>query len=175
VAKKRKQYDWEAIEREYRAGQLSISEIARQGGCSRAAVYKAAKKNNWQRDLTHRVRQATNTKLVTDEVTGDTYNETTETEIVETAASRAVEVVRSHRTLIRDTIQLATNLINMAHSEQLDMMAHSQLFRTVSQGLAKVIPLERQAFNLDEKDPNPGENIEKININFVSPGNDNGN
>jgi DNA-binding Lrp family transcriptional regulator len=36
--------DWEAIEREYRAGQLSVREIARQQGLSHTAINKRAKR-----------------------------------------------------------------------------------------------------------------------------------
>ena len=145
---KRKQYDWEAIEREYRAGALSIREIARQHGCSDPAIIKRAKKHGWKRDLTEKVRKQVSAKLVSTEVS--TAN-VSEDEIVDAAAKRGVEVVRSHRKLIGNTINLAERLINEAKEQKLDAKNHSALFRTISQGLAKVIPLERQAFNLDDR------------------------
>ena len=39
--------DWEAIEREYRAGQLSVREIARQHDVSAPAIVKRAKRLGW--------------------------------------------------------------------------------------------------------------------------------
>ena len=37
--------DWEKIEREYRAGQLSVVEIGRQHGISHTAINKRAKRD----------------------------------------------------------------------------------------------------------------------------------
>jgi len=45
----RSKADWEAIEREYRAGQLSIREIGRKHGVSDTAVRKEAKARGWVR------------------------------------------------------------------------------------------------------------------------------
>lgn len=50
--------DWEAIEREYRAGQLSIREVARKHGVSDTAIRKEAKAKGWKRDLADKVRKA---------------------------------------------------------------------------------------------------------------------
>jgi predicted DNA-binding protein YlxM (UPF0122 family) len=48
--------DWEAIEREYRAGQLSVREIARQYAVSEGAIRKRAKAEGWERALADVVR-----------------------------------------------------------------------------------------------------------------------
>ena len=88
----RRQIDWEAIEREYRAGQLSVSEIGRQQGLSHTAINKKAKAQGWTRNLTEKVRQEVSARLVSDGVSADNVRQT-----VELAAARGVEVVRSHR------------------------------------------------------------------------------
>ncbi len=46
-----KQPDWEAIERAYRAGLLSIREIASTQGITHGAINKRAKRDGWERDL----------------------------------------------------------------------------------------------------------------------------
>lgn len=84
--------DWERIEAEYRAGQLSVSEIARQAGCSHTAINKRAKAQSWVRDLSARVREEVSIRLVSDGVSAETARET-----VDAAATRIVEIVRSHR------------------------------------------------------------------------------
>ena len=53
----RKSVDWEAIEREYRAGQLAVVEIGRQHGLSHTAINKRAKRDGWTRNLADRVRK----------------------------------------------------------------------------------------------------------------------
>ena len=40
--------DWETIETEYRAGSLSVNEIARQAGVTPQAIRNRARRNGWQ-------------------------------------------------------------------------------------------------------------------------------
>jgi len=103
--------DWEAIEREYRAGQLSVSEIGRQHGVSHTAINKRAKKEGWIRDLTARVREEVSSRLVSDGVSSGDARET-----VAAAATRVVELVRSHRGDISRARGVATRLV-----EELDL------------------------------------------------------
>ena len=69
----RKQIDWEAVEMDYRAGLMSLREIAERHGCSHVAVAKRAKAEEWPRDLKAKIKakaDALVTKaLVTKEVT----------------------------------------------------------------------------------------------------------
>ena len=54
---------WRKVEAAYRAGVLTVTEIAKQAGLSDTAIHKRAKKNGWTRDLTARVRSRTSEKL----------------------------------------------------------------------------------------------------------------
>ncbi len=56
--------DWEAIESAYRTGSLSIRAIADKHGVSNTAIRKKASQQNCQRDLTNKVKTATQDKLV---------------------------------------------------------------------------------------------------------------
>jgi hypothetical protein len=60
----RKSVDWIAIEREYRAGQLSVREIARRSSVTEGAVRKHAKADGWTRALADKVREAVRERLV---------------------------------------------------------------------------------------------------------------
>ncbi|MFQ5985299.1 MAG: hypothetical protein ACE5LL_07275 [Alphaproteobacteria bacterium] len=42
--------DWAAVEREYRTGAAPVKEIARRHGVSPSALYRRARKENWQRE-----------------------------------------------------------------------------------------------------------------------------
>lgn len=57
--------DWEAVERDYRIGSLSIRELAEKYSAtvSKAGIEKRAKKEAWTRDLTDSVRVATRAKV----------------------------------------------------------------------------------------------------------------
>lgn len=49
--------DWEAIETAYRAGVMSLREIAAQHGISEGAIRKRAKRDDWSRDLAAKVKE----------------------------------------------------------------------------------------------------------------------
>ncbi len=49
--------DWEAIETAYRAGVMSLREIASQHGISEGAIRKRAKRDDWSRDLNAKIQQ----------------------------------------------------------------------------------------------------------------------
>lgn len=105
-----KQPDWEAIERAYRAGALSIRTIAERNSVSDTAIRKKAKALGWARDLSEQVRKEVRNKLVRGEVRDDQCaNPERDAEIIEEAAEEGATVVRSHR---RD-IRKATNLANL--------------------------------------------------------------
>jgi hypothetical protein len=99
VAAPKKVIDWEAIERDYRAGVLSIREIAKQHAITDKAIRNKAKEREWQRDLTDKVNARVKNDLVRAEVRTLNADEKarTEREIVEGAAATVVQVVREHR------------------------------------------------------------------------------
>ena len=86
----RHKIDWESIRKEYRVGQLSIREIARQSGVSEGAIRKKAKKYGWQRDLTAKVNSKV-AELVR------TPNTQEDANLIDQAADRALKVVELHR------------------------------------------------------------------------------
>ena len=51
-----KQHDWEAIERAYRAGLLSIREIASTQGITHGEINKRAKRDGWERNLKAKIQ-----------------------------------------------------------------------------------------------------------------------
>lgn len=173
--------DWEAIEREYRAGQLSVAEIGRQYGVSHPAILKRAKKLSWTRDLSDKVRQEVTARLVTDEVTAASRgNPIKAKEAIELAATRGVELVRQHRGGLDRLRKIAEKLAAQLDADSDDIKeieaaideetaddrsperrnrmlkavslgSRAGIARELSQVLKNLIPLERQAFNLDDK------------------------
>lgn len=105
--------DWEKIERAFRAGVLSIREIAKANGTSHTLINKRAKAGGWQRDLTAKVQKAVATKLVSTSVSSGNARTKVETErqIVEEAAETAVGIVRLHRRDARTAQALMDTLL----------------------------------------------------------------
>lgn len=89
--------DWERIERAFRAGILSIREIAKSNNVSEAGIRKRAKTEGWQRDLTAKVQAAVRTKLTRGSEEAAQHEVRAEREIVEEASETGVQVVLSLR------------------------------------------------------------------------------
>jgi hypothetical protein len=177
-----KQPDWEAIERAYRAGSLSIRTIAERQGVSDTAIRKKAKALGWARDLSDQVRKEVRSKLVRGEVRNDQgANCELDAEIIEEAAEEGARVVRSHR---RD-IRKATNLANLLMDDLLSTIQRREVIKEdieaetsednngmrrasmlaavslpsnsktlfqLSSAMKNLQVLERQAYSLDEKE-----------------------
>jgi predicted DNA-binding protein YlxM (UPF0122 family) len=158
----RKDLDWEAIEQEFRAGQISVAEIARKHGTSHQAIFQRAKRKNWKRDLTSTIKQRTQQKLVADVADRNA----TDDEIAEAASDRAANVVRSHRKDIASLRELESNLIKELNSNptklyitqyqgeivekvvRLTAAERAQAANNLANVQHKRIQLERQAFNI---------------------------
>jgi hypothetical protein len=186
-----KQYDdkvWVQIRQEWIAGQLSLPEIARNYGPSKQGIRKHAKANNWpaRGTLAEEVRREINDALLTGEDPGQVTDGVTplETgEIIEGAAKRGLAVVRAHRGLLERTLQhtaVTLSEIDEMQRIQLELILKARLkqrsklvtaiignridaLEAVSRVLARVIPLERQAFSLDT------EKGEIQSIKYVTP------
>ena len=162
---KRKQVDWEAIEREFRAGMLSLREIGRRHDVTEGAIRKKAKAQDWQRALADKVRTAVREKLVRGDGTQD--QRATDAEIVEAASELGKEVQLTHR---KDLQQLraigsilATRLAAHLNGEQADgpfigdKETPGDLFEKLARVKSRLIPLERQAHNLDDGNDGTGD------------------
>ena len=152
-APKRPPIDWEAIEREYRAGQLSVSEIARQHSVSHPLIFRKAKAVGWTRNLADRVREAVTAKAVTDGVTGD--RRVTDREAVELAAERGVQIVREHRTLIGRGRALVAKMFGELDAagtgeDGSSLKDKSMTLGNLTNSLKTLVALERQAFSLSD-------------------------
>lgn len=92
--------DWEAVERDYRAGAKSIRQIAKEHAITHTAVLKRAEAENWPRDLAGKIRAAANIQLAREVAKGQVSTQVatvSERGIVEANAALQVEIIRSHR------------------------------------------------------------------------------
>lgn len=109
-----KTIDWERIEAEYRAGVLSLREIAaKHDGSNHVAIARRAKKEGWTRDLSARI-QAKAEALVTEQTVtaGVTASKAvTAKQIVEENAQAIANVRLAHRRDINRSRTLAMSLL----------------------------------------------------------------
>lgn len=121
-------YDWARISLEYGTKQFTISELARRHGCSRGAIQRRIKLENWTQDNSAEVRGVANAKLISedaryareksalaDEVagchTGAAASSCDEKSEIELAAETRLVVLRDHRKDISRLRQLENKLL----------------------------------------------------------------
>lgn len=109
-----KQPDWEAIERAYRAGLLSIREIASAQGITHGAINKRAKRDGWERDLKAKIKAKADAlvskRVVSTEVSTKTPD--TEREIIELNAEVIANIRMAHRGDISRSRRLTNKLLD---------------------------------------------------------------
>lgn len=171
--KPRKIIDWESIEEEFRAGQLSVAEIARRFETTHQAIFNRAKRKGWVRNLAVNVARRARHKLVADIADRDA----TDTEIIEAASERSASVVRLHRQDIAKLKDMEQKLLSelgdnpkktwvgqyqgevITKDLSITVTDRCQALNNLANVQHKRIQLERQAYNLDET--GSGETIEE--------------
>ena len=105
--------DWERIEGDYRAGLLSVREIAAAQGISHVAIAKRAKRDGWERDLGAKIKAKADalvtSRTVTSEVTAE--RAVTDKAIIEANAEVIATVRLNHRKDIGRARSLAMSLL----------------------------------------------------------------
>ncbi|MCM7018752.1 hypothetical protein [Enterobacter asburiae] len=121
--------DWEAIETAYRAGVMSLREIASQHGISEGAIRKRAKRDDWSRDLNAKIQQKADDLVRKQEVRRTVRNESTLTErvLIEATAEVIATVRMEHRGDIRRARELTNTLFDELGTQCADVSALEQL------------------------------------------------
>ncbi|PWE39604.1 hypothetical protein C9I50_18210 [Pseudomonas prosekii] len=109
-----KQPDWEAIERAYRAGVLSVREIAASSGVSHTAIQKRAKAHGWERDLKAKIKAKADSLVAKREVATQVASKSVETEreIIEVNAEVIANIRMAHRGDISRGRRLTNKLLD---------------------------------------------------------------
>lgn len=121
--------DWEAIESAYRAGVMSLREIASQHGISDTAIRKRAKKDGWARDLAAKIQSKADDLVRRREVRTQVRTETavTERELIEATAEAIATVRMEHRGDIRRARELTNTLFDELSGQSADTAALEKL------------------------------------------------
>lgn len=130
--------DWESIQKEYVAGQLSLKEIGRQHGCSDTAIRLKAKEFGWQRRLDEKVRAEILAKLLREELREKKQLQASDEEIIEAAAERGAAVVRVQRADIEKLRAVEMRLLKELGDED---NPPTKSFCSVTQGVVEITPI----------------------------------
>ena len=176
---------WDQIKAEWLAGQLSLSDISRTYGPSRATIRAKAKRFNWQPrgSLLDQVRKEIDSQLLDEGGAPASAPALQADEIIESATKRGVAVVRKHRKLLSEllgAVDVALAELKTMEIIKQDVLERKRLkgriqmitalsrsridtLKVASQVLSQAIPLERKAYSLDS------DRGEAISIRYVVP------
>lgn len=121
MADKRPDVDWEAIEREYRLGQLTVREIARQHSVSHTSVTRRAEKYGWARDYSDEIRAKTQAALLRTSESAPPERTTPTREDLAVAVETRVSLVLTHQSSIARLRAIAEKLANQLSADSDDI------------------------------------------------------
>lgn len=115
--------DWEKIESDYRAGLLSVREIASQHGITHGAINKRAKRDGWERDLSAKINAKAERLVSRREVSKlvSTEKAFSERILVEANAEVIANVRMEHRGDIRKARGITNALFDELSAECADV------------------------------------------------------
>lgn len=121
--------DWPAVERDYRAGVLSLREMAGAHGVSHVSIKKRADKAGWTRNLQAKIQAKAdalvNRTLANSALTG--HASVNEYAIIEANAQRIAQIRNEHRTDINRMRSLGTRLLAEIEAQTFDTVHISEL------------------------------------------------
>ncbi len=174
MAGRKDQIDWEAIERDYRIGQLSVREIARRHEVEASTITRKAKKETWARDYSEEVKAKTRAGLV-ELAKQQAQQDATESnnalrDGIDIAVETNLRVLSMHQKGIRENADRLARLVSKFDSladsaaDLMDMTKVASSFESLVRAQKTLVGLEREALNID--DANSKEVAAEINISF---------
>lgn len=167
-SKKRKPIDWEAIERDKRTGKFSLRELESKYGVDNATIARKIKRDRaadptrWQEDLTEAVRQATNARLMQENISREVSKGQQKVSTAVLAAAEVnTQVVLRHRSKLAEVTAAA----DAAKAKVLAMLDTAADIREAATAMGAVeswaritktvVDKEREAFGLNAQDKPP--------------------
>lgn len=109
---RRTDIDWEAIERDYRTGKMTLRELEAKHGAPFSSISRRAKAEGWTQDLRHVIRQKASAELVAEVAAQGTTQLCNDTaQAVQLAAQQAKAVMSAHRTRAHALAATALDLL----------------------------------------------------------------
>ena len=165
---RRSDIDWEPIERDYRAGKLSIVAVAKAHGVSRTQLNAKAKNEGWTRDLSEAIAERTKAKIAVIDVAQlveqsatQSANQSAKTiqSAIEQASDIAAGIIIKHRAGIRldmERAETVSELLEDALSQAdgiKDILTVTQAIKNLSDVRCKLRDQERTIYGLDKDKP----------------------
>ena len=128
-------HDWERIELDYRAGLLTLREMATMQGITHGAINKRAKRDGWARDLSVKIHAraaelVSRAATVSDQVSSGSLE--AEQRHVEVGATAIMQIKLGHQGSSRRGVDLGVQLMAELEAQSADIEALKQLGELVA-------------------------------------------
>jgi len=174
--------DWDSVERDYRIGIKPLRQIAVANGITEGAIRKRAKRDDWTRDLSVRIKEKADQLVRKAEVRAEYAP--TERVLVEANAEAIVSVRLEHRKDIKRSRLLSMRLLeelegqthgienftelgellrspddrgmdklNEMYQKVISLPGRTKTMKDLGDTLKTLVGLERQAFSIDDGTP----------------------
>lgn len=146
----KKPTDWERIELDYRAGILTLREMATAGGVTEGAIRKRAKRDDWTRDLSAKIKAKADDLVRRHEVRKTVRADVkfTERVLVEAGAEAILQVKLGHKVRITRHSELVDKLQAELETDGGDLASRVDISKKLAETLKTLITLERDAFDI---------------------------
>lgn len=150
MTEEKKPTDWERIELDYRAGILTLREMASGAGVTEGAIRKRAKRDSWTRDLGAKIKSKADDLVRRQEVRKEVREAgiLTERVLIEAGAEAILQVKLGHRVRITRHSELLDKLHEELECSGDDLALRVDISKKLGETLKTLITLERDAFNI---------------------------
>jgi hypothetical protein len=141
--------DWELIEKEYRAGIRSLRDIASQFEITEGTIRSRAKKEDWIRDLSAKIKTKTNDILRKTELRKELRKES-EKEIIELVAQSQADVLLNERADIKRLSGLCEKFEGELDTYVDDLDKKARIMKSLTDTRKIIIELRRRNYNIND-------------------------
>lgn len=164
--------DWEAVERDYRIGQMSVRELARRHEIEPSTITRRAKKEAWIRDLSEIVKSRTRAAMI-ETVAQHTQQHATESNTalrdgIDVAVETNLRVLRAHQSGIRESAGRLERLaqqfdaISAGLADMNDIAKAASSLESIVRSQKTLVGLEREALNIDDRSDSATDAVEAL-------------
>ena len=160
--------DWEAVERDYRLGTMSLRELGKLHGCSYATIGQKAKQRGWTKDLSAAIKQKVRQRLAS---IGVNDANATDDEITTSVAEQIAGILGSHRSEIkrlRNTLTLLTDnlqeLMLVKAKTPAVIKERGELARLITMTLKELVAMERESFDVANQNEAPPPEVDPNDV-----------
>lgn len=151
--------DWERLETQYRAGVMSLREIADVHEITEGAIRKRAKRDNWERDLSAKINAKADALVRRSEYAAGTQK--TERDAIEAAATAIADIKLAHRTDIKRARELYERLIGELEADGEELKVRFGCLKQGVEVLKTLVALEADSWGFAHApDEAPAEQID---------------